>query len=66
VCCLKRELAVPRYFFHITDGEEIIDHEGTELADIDSARAEAVVLSGGDAEGCRRKFFDNTASGKSE
>jgi hypothetical protein len=37
---------VPRYFFHVIDGKDIPDTEGTELADIQEARAEAVVLSG--------------------
>jgi hypothetical protein len=37
---------VPRYFFHVIDGKDLPDTEGTELADIEEARAEAVVLSG--------------------
>jgi hypothetical protein len=37
---------MPRYFFHVIDGKDIPDTEGTELADIEEARAEAVVLSG--------------------
>jgi hypothetical protein len=37
---------MPRYFFNIRDGETIIDDEGTELPDLDAARAEAIGLSG--------------------
>jgi hypothetical protein len=35
-----------RYFFHLRDGREFIDHEGTVLSGIDEARAQAVVNSG--------------------
>jgi hypothetical protein len=35
-----------RYFFHITDGAEPPDHEGTVLADIAAARAEAITTAG--------------------
>jgi hypothetical protein len=37
---------VPRYFFHVIDGKDIPDNDGTELADSEEARSEAVVLSG--------------------
>jgi hypothetical protein len=34
---------VPRYYFHIRDGKELIrDEEGTELVDPDAAHAEAL------------------------
>jgi len=33
---------MPRYFFHVQDGEEFIDLQGTELADMEAARLEAV------------------------
>ena len=32
---------MPRYFFHVTDGKSYPDTEGTELPDLDAARAEA-------------------------
>ena len=32
---------MPRYFFHITDGQEFHDEEGTELRDLASAETEA-------------------------
>jgi hypothetical protein len=37
---------MPRYFFHLDDGELSRDQDGSECADLDSARAEAVKLSG--------------------
>jgi hypothetical protein len=37
---------VPRYFFNIHDGKDIIDNEGTELSDIVQARSDAVDLAG--------------------
>jgi hypothetical protein len=33
---------MPRYFFHITDGPDFPDDEGTVLADIAAARAQAI------------------------
>jgi hypothetical protein len=50
---------MPRYFFHVHDGEEIIDHEGTELADAEDARVEAVVLSGGMLKDAGPRFWNN-------
>ena len=37
---------MPRYFFNIQDGRATPDQEGTELPDMETARAEAVRLSG--------------------
>ena len=37
---------MPRYHFHILDGKPIADEHGTELPDIDIAKAEAVRLVG--------------------
>jgi hypothetical protein len=50
---------MPRYFFHIIDGEEIIDNEGTVLADLDEARAEAIVVSGEMLKDLGGKFWGN-------
>src|SRR3954454_442763 len=44
--CKSRKARMPRYFFHVIDGIETIDSEGTVLADVEEARAEAIVLSG--------------------
>ena len=37
---------MPRFFFHIHDGREIRDQEGTELPSIDEARKQAVRTAG--------------------
>jgi hypothetical protein len=37
---------MPRYYFHVIDGREMIDSEGTELADLRQARIEAIHLAG--------------------
>lgn len=37
---------MPRYFFHVCDGEDYVDLQGTELADLDGARREAVRFAG--------------------
>lgn len=37
---------MPRYYFHIRDGHTALDHEGTELLDLDAAQKAAVTLSG--------------------
>jgi hypothetical protein len=50
---------MPRYFFHIIDGQEIIDEEGTELAGVNEARAEAIVLSGEMLRDSGGKFWNN-------
>jgi hypothetical protein len=52
------ECAMPRYFFHV-DGQEIIDHDGTELAGVEEARTEAVVVSGEMLKDHGRKFWNN-------
>jgi hypothetical protein len=36
---------MPRYFFHLHDGSERSDTEGTDLADMGQVRSEAVRLS---------------------
>ena len=37
---------MPRYFFHVQDGHDMPDDEGTVLADADAARVVAVVTAG--------------------
>ena len=37
---------MPRYYFHVVDGREIIDNEGTELSGLREARVEAIHLAG--------------------
>ena len=50
---------MPRYFFHVIDGKEIIDNEGTVLAGVDEARAEAIVVSGEMLRDLGGKFWGN-------
>ena len=52
---------MPRYFCHVIDGEEIIDQEGTVLAGIAEARAEAIVVSGEMLRDIGGKFWNNGA-----
>ena len=37
---------MPRYFFHVQDGVSLHDSEGTELADLTTARRQAIELAG--------------------
>jgi hypothetical protein len=37
---------MPRYFFNFKDGQLLLDNEGTELPDLDAARAQAIIASG--------------------
>lgn len=37
---------MPRYFFHVQDGQDFPDLEGTELPDLAAARAQAVQFAG--------------------
>ncbi len=37
---------MPRFFFHVHDGQDTIDHEGTELPSAQAAHDEAVATSG--------------------
>jgi hypothetical protein len=40
------EISLPRYFFHVEDGQSYTDLQGTELEDIQAARREAVRFAG--------------------
>ena len=37
---------MPRYFFHVRDGKDFPDTEGSELPDLDAVRTEALKASG--------------------
>lgn len=37
---------MPRYFFHVCDGEDFVDLQGTELPDLTAARREALRFAG--------------------
>lgn len=36
---------MPKFYFHVIDGQILIDGEGTELPDNDAARREAVAIA---------------------
>jgi hypothetical protein len=42
----QKVLNMPRFFFHVVDGYESLDTEGTDLPDLATARNEAVTMSG--------------------
>jgi hypothetical protein len=45
---------MPRYFFHLTDGEQVLDnHKGIDLPGNAAARDDAVVLARDLKHGCR-------------
>jgi hypothetical protein len=42
----KREVSMPRYYFHLTDGKEVLtNHKGLDLPGNAAAREEALVLA---------------------
>jgi hypothetical protein len=41
-----RSAAMPLYYFHIRDGTDIIDDEGSQLAGPDQARQQAITTAG--------------------
>ena len=49
-----------RYFFHLRDGKDLPDHEGTELPDAAHARVEAIKLSGEMLSDQARSNWDGT------
>ncbi|PVE21304.1 hypothetical protein DC522_27250 [Microvirga sp. KLBC 81] len=51
---------MPRYFFHICDGEEVLDDVGTVLASREEARAHAIVVAGELLRDAGRKFWSGT------
>ena len=50
---------MPRYFFHVHDSEEMIDDVGTECADQDDARAQAVTAAGEALKDAGGKFWNS-------
>ncbi len=51
---------MPRYFFHVIDGRNVRDEDGTELADISVAQAEAIRLTGEILRDMAGRFWDGT------
>ena len=52
------EYIIPRYFFHVHDGNLTRDSEGTELPEIYAAQEEAIHLSGELLREMGGKFWD--------
>ena len=51
---------MPRYFFHIIDGRDIIDNVGTLLSGLREARAEAIRTAGAILRDEGDQFWDGT------
>ncbi len=51
---------MPRYFFHVYDGSSSPDLDGTELADLYTAQAEAIRTSGEILRDMGAKFWNGT------
>jgi len=51
---------MPRYFFHVIDGREIIDREGLELSGLKEVRAEAIRTAGAILRDEGDKFWNGT------
>lgn len=50
---------MPRYYFDVRDHRELLDETGTELADDEAARTEAVVFAGRLLSDLGREFWDS-------
>jgi hypothetical protein len=50
---------MPRYFFNICDGTDLIDREGTELLDDEQAKSDAVNLAGRSIADVGDAFWQN-------
>ena len=48
---------MPHYFFHVHDGEDLPDNEGTELPDRDEAHRQAFVTAGEMLKEADRRFL---------
>jgi hypothetical protein len=50
-------VAVPRYYFHVRDGHDILDEDGIELSGPDDAREQAVIAVGEALRDTGRRFW---------
>ena len=48
---------MPRYFFHTSNGEDYIDHDGVDCTDLDGARMEALRATGDMMHDQSRRFW---------
>jgi hypothetical protein len=49
---------MPRYFFHVFDGKDLPDLEGTELPDDAAAKVEAIIATGSMLSDIGGTFWD--------
>ena len=50
---------MPRYFFHVQDGSNFVDEDGTELRGVEEARVQAVVAAGEALKDHAAEFWNN-------
>lgn len=50
---------MPRFFFHVVDSAVVPDEVGTELADLNAARTEAIVVAGAMLRDHAREFWSS-------
>ena len=50
---------MPRYFFHIHDGQDLPDEDGTELASPEEARNQGVIACGEMLKDLKGAFWDS-------
>lgn len=50
---------MPRYFFHISDGKDLPDEDGTELPDLAHAREQAVIAAGEAIRDAGSRFWNH-------
>jgi hypothetical protein len=55
-----KEHTMPRYFFYVIDGRDIIDNEGSELTDLKEACVEVIQLAGTILRDEGDKFWDGS------
>ena len=51
---------MPRYFFHVIDGRDILDNEGTEFPNLRYVRAEAIRTAGAILHDEGDRFWNGT------
>lgn len=50
---------MPRFFFHVDNGEFVPDHVGTDLPDVNAARMEAVRAAGEMINDAKESFWEH-------
>jgi len=50
---------MPRYFYHVQDGSNFVDEDGTELSGVEEARTQAVIAAGEALKDHAAKFWNS-------